>query len=140
MTAEPIIAAARACVGTPFRHQGRLPGIALDCAGLVVHVATANGFECADVQGYPRRPNGGLLAALDAQPSLCRVDGFPQAGDVVVFHYEDDKHEGHLGIATATGIIHAWAYARKVAEHDWSPDWKKRIYAVYRFVGVSHGD
>ncbi|MBK8745664.1 MAG: peptidase P60, partial [Propionivibrio sp.] len=42
MTAA-ILAAARACIGTPFVHQGRIPGLALDCAGLVVAVAQAIG-------------------------------------------------------------------------------------------------
>ena len=41
MTSADIIAIARACLGTPFRHQGRIPGVALDCAGLVVAVAAA---------------------------------------------------------------------------------------------------
>jgi cell wall-associated NlpC family hydrolase len=51
MTAAEIIAAARACLGTPFRHQGRLPGIGLDCAGVALHVAQAVGCGTLDASG-----------------------------------------------------------------------------------------
>jgi len=52
MSADEILAAARACLGTPFLHQGRIPGVALDCAGLVVAVAQAIGADYVDRTGY----------------------------------------------------------------------------------------
>jgi cell wall-associated NlpC family hydrolase len=54
MTTDDIIAAARRAVGTPFRHQGRTPGVALDCAGLALYVAAENGVDTIDHEGYPR--------------------------------------------------------------------------------------
>ena len=43
MTADDIVNAARECVGTPFRHQGRVLGVGLDCAGLVLMPFSAVG-------------------------------------------------------------------------------------------------
>ncbi len=139
MIQEQIVAAARACVGTPFRHQGRTPGKGLDCAGLLIVASRAAGVDPVDVLGYPRRPDGNLKAALDRQPGLKRVNGPPKAGDFILFHYEDDAHEGHLGVCAGTNLIHAWAHARKVAEHAFTPEWQRRIAAVYRFNEVTHG-
>jgi len=72
--AADIIAAARACLETPFVHQGRLPGQALDCAGLIIQVAKTLGLEHVDHSGYARLPGNGLLeSALDNQPGITRV-------------------------------------------------------------------
>lgn len=139
MTIDHILAAARAAIGTPFRHQGRAVGKALDCAGLLAHVAIENGHAPVDVAGYPRQPDGRLADALAVQPFLIRVAGRPQAGDFVLFHYEDDAHAGHLGICAGATLIHAWAHARKVCEHDFTEEWQHRVVAVYCFKELSDG-
>ena len=53
-----MIASARACIGTPFHHQGRAIGIGLDCIGLIVVALTAAGFSVRDRSDYGRRPDG----------------------------------------------------------------------------------
>lgn len=84
MTADNLIASARACIGTRFQHQGRIPGMALDCAGLIIFVAADNGEEYRDVQGYSRTPSHQQLkGALDDQPCLIPVD-VRQPGDVLL--------------------------------------------------------
>ena len=139
ITDENILAAAREAVGTPFRHQGRTVGTGLDCAGLLAHVAQSVGETPVDVQGYPRHPDGNLAAALDMQPFLVRVRTAPQAGDFLLFHYEDDAHPGHLGICAGANLIHAWAHARKVAEHEFTLEWRRRMVRVYRFRELTDG-
>ena len=132
-----IIDAAREAVGTPFRHQGRTVGKALDCAGLVIHAAHAAGFDPLDESGYPRRPNGGRLGAmLEAQPFLERVSE-PQSNDVLLIHFEREAEPAHLAICAGQTIIHAWAVARKVCEHDFTDEWKRRVVCVYRFKGLT---
>lgn len=136
MTPDAIVAVARAQLGTPFRHQGRLPGIALDCAGLVVVVADQLGLPHADQTGYARQPSGGRLeAALASQPGLVRIDGEPQAGDVLLMRFSGMPQ--HLGICTDDTLIHAWEAAGKVVEHRLDTVWRRRIVAVYRFIEVS---
>lgn len=141
MTQEDIIAAARSALGTPFGHQGRVVGSKLDCAGLLHHTCTTLGQPVADQDGYGRRPSGGLLeSALDAQPALVRVREKPQAGDFVLMKFETDKAPSHLGIVAGKTLIHAWAVARKVCEHDFDAEWQRRVVRVYRFRELIDGE
>lgn len=144
MTANEIIAAARAEVGTPFRHQGRIAGKALDCAGLVCHVANVLGMDYCDQQGYSRHPSQGLLeSALEDQPCLVRVSlSDMQAGDVLLMRFSCDPqhlsiHAGWNDAYRDDGIIHAWLQARKVSENRLTDEWRGRIVRVYRFAGVA---
>lgn len=136
MSADLVLTAARACINTPFRHQGRLPGRALDCAGLVVQVAQAIGAEYLDQSGYSRSPQNGLLEdALDRQPCMERIrqTGTRQPGDILLMRFAGDPQ--HLAIDAGQTIIHAYAQAGKVCEHAMSDDWVHRIVRVYRFKG-----
>lgn len=137
MTAEDILAAARACIGTPFRHQGRLPGVALDCAGLVIAVAQAVGADYYDVPGYGLRPAGGLLeSSLDGQPCLEPVlTAQRQPGDILLMRFATEPQ--HLSIFTGETLIHAYSNVGKVCEHRLSAVWAARILRSYRFRGLS---
>lgn len=132
--AEAIIAAARECLGTPFRHQGRLLGEGLDCAGVAVHVARRIGCEVLDVPGYGRTPAFGLLElALDAQGCLEAValaDRRP--GDLLLMRFDGDPQ--HLAILAEGTIIHAYESVGKCCEHRLSSPWVARIVRAYRFV------
>lgn len=134
MTVDRIVDAARACIGTPFRHQGRIPGVALDCAGLVVAVAQELGVAYTDQQGYSRTPSGGRLeCALDEQPCLVRVPASErQPGDVLLIRFASDPQ--HLAILAGDTIIHSYASVGAVCEHRLSPVWVARIVCAYRFV------
>ena len=141
---EQIIAAARQQIETRFRHQGRMPGKALDCAGLVVAVADAIGADYLDQQGYSPHPSNGLLeSALDAQPCLVRVKlSEMQPGDVLLMKFASDPQHlaifiGFSPIYHDEGIVHAYAQARKVCEHRLTDEWRARIVRVYRFKGAA---
>ena len=135
MTPAQIIAAARACIGTPFRHQGRLLGFGLDCAGVAVHVARSLGVGVIDISNYGRVPYGGQIErALDSQPDLERV-ATRQPGDLLLMRFASDPQ--HLAICAGPTIIHAYEAAGKCCEHLLSPAWASRIMRVYRFRGVS---
>ena len=135
MTADDIISAARACLDTPFVHQGRIPGVALDCAGLVVAVAEAVGADYVDHPGYGCNPANGLLeSVLDAQPFLDRVFD-RQPGDVLLMRFAGEPQ--HLAIFTGENIIHSYAQAGKVCEHILDDVWASRIVRTYRFKGLA---
>lgn len=130
---EAIVAAARAELGTPFRHQGRLPGIDLDCAGLSVVVAGSLGLKYKDRKGYPDGPHAGLLESeLDDQPCLRRVFRAPLAGDLLLFII--DGYQQHLAICAGDTIIHAWSQPGCVSENRFSDYWKARLVRVYEFT------
>lgn len=135
MTPESIIAAARSAIGTPFRHQGRIAGQALDCAGLALYVASEIGADYQDFPGYAARPSSGLLeSALDSQSGLERVFEM-QPGDLLLMRFTGDPQ--HLAIYAGDTIIHAFAAGRKVCEHLLDDVWQARIVRIYRFRGVA---
>ena len=133
MTSDSLlmIAAARACLGTPFHHQGRSPGIGLDCIGLVIVALQALGLNVQDRADYGRRPDGrSLVAALDAHGAV-RVEAW-RAGDVLLFRY--DRQPQHVALATSEDtMIHSFAPAGKVVETLMGDYWLRRLTGVYRF-------
>lgn len=135
IAAEAILAAARECLGTPFRHQGRLLGEALDCAGVAVHVARRIGCDVSDLAGYARTPHGGLLEqALDAQVCLTRVAIADRApGDLLLMRFTGEPQ--HLAILAEGTIIHAYEAVGKCCEHRLASSWAARIERAYRFHG-----
>jgi cell wall-associated NlpC family hydrolase len=132
-----IVAEGRTWVGTPWRHQGRLKGVGVDCLGVMVGIGLAFGYTVADRLNYARRPDGReLMAGLDAH--LERIAGI-EAAAVVLF--EVDRQPQHVGLI-ADGplgfrLIHALAPARKVVEQDFSPTWPGPVVGFWRFPGVS---
>ena len=106
------IDAARAMLETPWQHQGRLPGVALDCVGLLICAARQIGYVASDfdINGYGRQPDGVALERylrehLDpvAQPDM-------RPGDVVCVAFSrQPQHVGILGHYRHGGlsIIHA---------------------------------
>lgn len=128
----PVEKIAYECIGTPFRHQGRIKGLALDCIGLVIHIAQTLGAEHWTNESYGRNPVNGLLEkALDAQPCLQVVpDMLP--GDVLLMRFSEEPQ--HVAIYTASDtIIHSYEAAGKVCEHRLSSVWRARIVKIYRF-------
>lgn len=137
MTPADIIEAARSEIGTPFRHQGRIAGKCLDCAGLIVRVAELLGVHVADQKGYSRLPSGSKLeSALDGQPSVFLVRGAPLPGDILMLRFNKDPQ--HLAIFTGENIIHSTNQTGRVVEERFDALWKSRLVRVYRFVGVIH--
>lgn len=130
MAANKIIECARECLGTPFRHQGRLIGVGMDCAGLIAHVLNSFGLPCIDEKGYPRTPvDGKIKRILDAEPSLERINEL-EAGCVILFRIT--KEPQHVAIYTGSGIIHSYLAVGEVVESGIGDKWRKRIVGLYR--------
>lgn len=125
-----LIAAARACLGTPFHHQGRLAGVGLDCIGLIVVALGQVGVAVQDRTDYAPRPDGvSLLAALEAHGAR-RVDAI-EAGDILLFRY--DHQPQHVALASgAESMIHAFAPAGRVVETALGAYWRRRLVGIYR--------
>ena len=129
MTENDIIKAARAELGTPFVHQGRLPGIALDCAGLAVTVAR-HWYEVDEPRAYGRSPHLGLLQQwVEAQAFIER--GTVESGALLLMRFGAEPQ--HLAICAGDTIIHSYSRSGKVVEHNFSPVWRARVVAAYRF-------
>lgn len=110
-TRAEVVAAARGWIGTPFHHQGRMRGVGVDCAGLVICVGHQLGlFEPRfDVEGYPRVPDGTLVSHCDEHMQRVPREAM-QPGDVVVVTWDHEPmHLGILGdyLYGGLSIIHA---------------------------------
>lgn len=126
-----MLAATRACIGTPFHHQGRTAGSGLDCIGLVVIGLRAAGILVRDKTDYGRRPDGKSLAEALLSHGAVLVDAM-RAGDIVLFRY--DGQPQHVALATSdTTMIHSFAPAGKVVETSIGDYWLRRLVGIYRF-------
>lgn len=135
---HPAIEIAKACMKTPFKHQGRVAGVGLDCAGLYVHVCRELGLDHEDAKGYPRNPyDKQLQSQLDAQPCLVRIPiSEMQEGDILCMRItREPQHIAfHAGIIDGlVYVIHASSEHGGVVMHRLDELWKARIMRVYRF-------
>lgn len=128
MSVDHVIEAARACLRTPFRHQGRQPGRGLDCGGLVIHAFTSAGYTMTDEPGYTREPQPAWMRAV-LERVFVPVDDL-RPGDVLWMRFDMDPQ--HLAIWTGVTIIHAFLRSRKVVEHRMDSAWWLRVVKRYR--------
>lgn len=128
--AEEYARVARSYLGTPFHHQGRLPGVGLDCAGVVVCAAREVGLTIEDVFGYARVPSDGTLRTAVAKHAM-RVDPEDiRTGDTLLFTFRTEPH--HLAVFSDGVMIHAYSPVRKVVENRIDATWRGRLCGVYR--------
>jgi cell wall-associated NlpC family hydrolase len=137
MTRAQIIETARELIGTPWVHQGRMPGVGIDCAGVIVHILRANGIDY-DVAGYAYAPDGTLTFHADACLKRITKDTY-QPADVLVFRIK--RLPQHVALVTDHGILHSYnrgaGTLSKVVETGLTDQWRGHIIAAYRFPWVS---
>lgn len=138
LTRAEVVAAARAWVGTPYRHQASLRGVGCDCLGLLRGVwREFFGVEPANPGAYS--PAWAELAAgeplLDAARRFLveRPVDDVAPGVVLVFRWRAGVAAKHCGIATtANRFVHAHDGA-SVAEVAILAAWRRRIVGVFDF-------
>ena len=136
---EAFVAEARKLLDTPWRHLGRTDRF-LDCVGLLLLAGWRSGaYGGPDITGYAREPDGKALKAMLARhlDILPVSDAAP--GDVACFigTMRNPCHVGIIGDGPRRTLIHAYAEARKVVEHDLTTRFGGgRLVATYRLPGV----
>lgn len=138
-----IVAYARTLKGTPFKHQGRTPGVGLDCIGSLVAVGRHFDICDYDVKAYSSQPDGfSLIEELDkclVAPYMGRREDDPGpwgVSDVLVFWYNHRSKPRHVaivtpGFSTEFGILHTYYNSGEVVEHDFTDWWMKRLVKAY---------
>ena len=137
ITRADIVARARAYLDTPYEHQGRLLGVGIDCAGLVIKVAHDLGMSTFDIDGYARQPDEAqfrthLRAQMDEIPF-----GELAPGDVLTFVFGKERHMGIVTALDPLSIVHAWSTRGSVKEHPVDETWLLRVRGCYRYRGVA---
>lgn len=136
---ERLVAAARSCIGTRFLHQGRVRGVGLDCAGLLLYCAADVGLPHRDFpnRNYSRWPTLGrkLIDFVESQTVPVPVDAL-KPGTLLLFWCYKPTLPQHLAIVSGVGtIVHAWYDAGAVVE---TPllEWRDKIVGAYEFHGT----
>lgn len=134
-----IVAAARAWIGTPYRHQASRRGVGCDCLGLVRGLwREFYGCEPEDMPAY--RPDWAERGGHDLLSEAARrhfgppvAAGEMRPGDLLLFRWRPDMPAKHAGILSgADRFIHAYEQAA-VIESALVPSWRRRIAGVFRF-------
>jgi cell wall-associated NlpC family hydrolase len=119
---------ARACVGVPFRPQGRDAQRGLDCiglAGFAFGVETPRDYR---LRGGDAGEVEGRIAAL----GLARIDAqAAREGDLLLLQAAPTQL--HFAVMTADGFVHADARLRRVVETPGPPGWP--IISAWRQEG-----
>jgi cell wall-associated NlpC family hydrolase len=135
LTPDLVVSAARSHLGTAYHHQGRLPGVGLDCVGLVIVVAKTMGKTTSDVV-YPDWPQPNRMLQWferDNHSVFEQVDGIKRPGDIYTFWWTRSDTLWHVAIATPVGILHVSRSVGKVVEMPLTRNWVKRMGPVFRF-------
>ena len=139
-TRAEVIAAAREWLGTRWHHQGRLKGVGVDCAGLVIGVAHQLNLATFDISNYDRVPDGNQLASI-CHAQMSRINAADLApGDVMLMRFTGEpQHLAFVGDYPGgeLSIIHAYAFARKVIETRLDDVWKSRVVEAFVLPGVA---
>ncbi|MDR7039427.1 MULTISPECIES: NlpC/P60 family protein [Methylobacterium] len=140
---DAVVAAARGWIGTPYRHQASLRGVACDCLGLVRGVwRECLGPEPEAAPPYAASwaesaaPGTDPLAEAAARHLLPVPIGpgyEPAPGDLLLFAFRAHLPARHCAIATGRGsMIHAHdgAAVAEVALTRW---WRRHLAHAFRF-------
>lgn len=134
-TRAAIVAEARRWVGTPWKHQGRLHGVGVDCGGLILGVGKALGLVAYNVAPcYGRQPHWAEMHAIMRELFDEKPLAKPVPGDILTFSFTGEPQ--HLGICTGDTVIHSYAQLRKVVEHRLDFVWLERMRSVWTYRGV----
>lgn len=134
---QEIVAAARAWLGTPYRHQAATLGAGCDCLGLLRGVwRTLYGTEPPELPPYRAdwrdlRHAATLQAA--AATSLRPAGEDPMAGQVALFRLHGLNLPKHCGILVAPDrFIHAQERLG-VVEANLTEGWRRRLADRFEF-------
>lgn len=133
--ADQIVRYARSCIDTPFHHQGRVPGVGIDCLGVVVGAARATGRFVRDRTSYGKVPRPGDLRAAFLDHGCEEIPKGQRAfGDFLQFWLGARRFDVHAAICTGPGMIHVEEHgARKVIEVTRIPPfWEQRLICAWR--------
>ena len=146
------VAEARKLIGTPWHHTQRVPGVGIDCVGVIIVAAKAVNIPIEDITNYTRSDEFPQLIGhierycdkIDIQ-TLNQVDPLYE-GDILVFRNRmmlnhcaifsgrfNDMQSNEFGL-----MVHAYdgSGIHQVVEQVVDESWIKRLHSVYRYKGI----
>lgn len=125
------VAAVRSLVGTPYRHRGRLAGIACDCIGVPILALRACGITIDEPAPYGTVPSG-LREGLARYCDEVMVDE-AAPGDLLAVLWAGEPR--HVAVLVDPGrIVHARASTGRVVEQPLTRGYM--INSAWRIRGI----
>lgn len=144
-TRAQIVECARTFLGTPFRHQGRLKGTALDCIGLPICVGRELGIQVPDFSfmhagqrvdavNYASYPTDDrVLQGMKNYLKEIPRDAI-RPGDILCLRVPVPVHAAIVtDLPPGLGMVHAYEPNMKVVEHSLTHAWFGRIAGAFLF-------
>lgn len=147
-TSDDVVRQARSWLYTPYMHQQSLPGIGVDCVGLILGVGRQLDLlsiaptDWAPFAAYTRRPNPARMRRamrrfLIEDPTPRHV--IPPAGSIGWFGWRSDLPM-HLAIVAEfegrPSMIHAFGTARRCVENSLDEVWLSRVDSWWQYPGL----
>lgn len=112
---------------TPYQHQGKAPGVGLDCVGIIECAYAAAGLVIPLHNNYGREPMGNFLKLT--LEKYFKLTSSPKTADIMLIAYFGVPH--HLAIYNDGRMIHSSSATEKVIEHRISAAWKRMTIGYY---------
>ena len=128
---------AKSMLGTPWHHQGRVPNVGLDCAGLILMSLKDCGLIVNAPIDYARKVDPDVM--LKVITDYCdAVEGGMIDGDLIFMTFRHVPQ--HVGLYIGNNrMIHCYE-GHGVVIQELVPFWKNRIVGTYRlkdeFIGT----
>jgi len=120
-------------IGKPFKFGGRGPD-EYDCWGIVMEVCRRLEIHLPDFgKGCEYLPQKIHNTQESFQDRFILVNS-PIPGDIVAFRFPLPNFVGHIAVYIGQNrIIHTREATNTVCERLNAPQWRKRIYGIYRY-------
>jgi cell wall-associated NlpC family hydrolase len=128
---EKFVETVRSYVGTPFHWHGRVPGVGLDCSGVLLEAAAACGVVFDFNGKYSRANQMNVIHSVLSQH--CKKVTVPKSGDILVM--EVASGPGHIMILDGDHVIHASdsPSSYQVERVPFDDFFRSKVAAIYRF-------
>jgi NlpC/P60 family putative phage cell wall peptidase len=150
VTRSAVVAAARRWIGTPFAHQGRVKGRAVDCLGLILCVLEEVGAMGAsptseswtrlpEYTQYGPEPGKGKVYAGCIKHAILKPFHEVKAGDILSLRAPSEPC--HVAFVSKQGttlyMIHAYNGGKQMCvEHVLDEIWLRRIAGVFEIPDI----
>jgi len=156
-TRAQFIAKGREFLRTPYRHEGRLKNIGIDCIGIPLCMCEELGISDkhgvpirgGDYRGYPQQPTNNFVHEELQRRAIEKPVSQMQPGDVLTICFPSIPC--HVAIVTELrghpAILHAYSLLADsqrrglpgwVVEHVLDAKWRRRVAGVFTMPGVEN--
>ena len=137
MNGADLIKIARKHLGAKWKHQGRSPGEALDCVGLLYVVAWEAGIAAEDMRNYSNRPGSKTLYEyLNRYCDEVPMSAPRKPADILVVSVAGEDPQHTLLWTGEETVLHSSARHRKVVEHRFDDETRRGLCKVFRLRGL----